>query len=225
MVVRLLERHGFSVAVEQELQLEASTRSIFNVYARRAPAGVEPPRRLPSAFPDQVVCASKLRSFLANQLPEYMVPAAYVFSESMPFSPNGKLDRKALPAPEADAYPTRSYEAPSNDTEVKTAAIWQEVLGLAKVGRDDNFFDLGGDSLRLMRVSLRLQQVFSKPVTVMDLFRYTTVRAIAQHLASDADSQLSEELLVDTGLRRDAMRRRRQLRQETIAEGLRGSSN
>ncbi|MCI0998344.1 AMP-binding enzyme, partial [Pseudomonas corrugata] len=88
-----------------------------------------------------------LRSHLQAQLPEYMVPVAYVRLDAMPLTPNGKLDRKALPAPEHDALITRGYEAPRGETETVLAQIWQDLLGLQQVGRHDHFFELGGHSL------------------------------------------------------------------------------
>ena len=94
-----------------------------------------------------MIDAEQLRSHLPAVLPEYMIPAAYVRLESLPLTANGKLDRKALPAPEADAYATRNYEPPQGEIETKLAAIWAEVLKLDKVGRHDNFFALGGHSL------------------------------------------------------------------------------
>src|SRR6185312_1817761 len=89
------------------------------------------------------VGAERLRAHLSAVLPDYMVPAAYVRMERLPLTPNGKLDRKALPAPEQEAYAVRGYEAPVGEIEAKLAAVWAEVLKLEKVGRHDNFFDLG----------------------------------------------------------------------------------
>ncbi len=141
--------------------------------------------------------AEQFRSHLSASLPEYMVPAAYVRLESFPLTPNGKLDRKALPAPEADAFATRSYEPPRDETEQKIAAIWQEVLQFDKVGREDNFFDLGGNSLQLIKVHSRLRQAFDKEIKVVDMFRFTTVRSLAQRFASEQDSSLSVEVQTD----------------------------
>src|SRR5476651_356951 len=88
-----------------------------------------------------------LRSHLQEQLPEYMVPAVYVLLEAMPLTPNGKLDRKALPAPDSDALIRRGYEAPQGETETTLARIWMQLLNVEQVGRHDHFFDLGGHSL------------------------------------------------------------------------------
>jgi amino acid adenylation domain-containing protein len=91
--------------------------------------------------------ADELREHLRRNLPEYMVPAAFVALERLPLTPNGKLDRKALPAPEGDAYARRSYEPPLGEVEAALAGIWAEMLGVERVGRWDNFFELGGHSL------------------------------------------------------------------------------
>ena len=104
------------------------------------------------------VGAEALRSHLAVRLPDYMVPAAYVRLSRLPLTPNGKLDRKALPAPDGEAYATRSYEAPQGEVEETLARIWSEVLGLERVGRHDNFFDLGGHSLLAVRVLERMRR-------------------------------------------------------------------
>ena len=85
------------------------------------------------------VDAEALRAHLSARLPEYMVPAAYVLLANLPLTSNGKLDRKALPAPDADAYVTRGYEAPVGEVETTLARIWAEVLKLERVGRNDNF--------------------------------------------------------------------------------------
>ena len=93
-----------------------------------------------------------LRQHLRALLPEYMVPAAYVRLEEMPLTGNGKLDRKALPAPEGEAYGRREYEAPVGEVEKTLAGVWAEVLKLERVGRNDNFFELGGHSLLAITV-------------------------------------------------------------------------
>jgi acyl-coenzyme A synthetase/AMP-(fatty) acid ligase len=99
-----------------------------------------------------------LRAHLGERLPAYMVPAAYVRLDELPLGRTGKLDRKALPAPEADAYSTRDYEPPVGETETALAEIWAEVLGIDRVGRRDNFFELGGHSLLAVTLLDRMRE-------------------------------------------------------------------
>jgi aryl carrier-like protein len=105
-----------------------------------------------------VVAAEELRRQLSGQLPEYMVPAAYVRLEELPLTANGKLDRKALPAPEGDAYAVKRYEAPVGEIETRLAEIWAEMLKVERVGRHDNFFELGGHSLLAVKLMERMRQ-------------------------------------------------------------------
>src|SRR5262249_53011094 len=95
----------------------------------------------------QVGDVGEVRNYLKRRLPEYMAPSALVALERLPLTTNGKLDRKALPAPEGDAYVRRRYEPPVGEIETRLARIWAEVLKIDRVGRHDNFFGLGGHSL------------------------------------------------------------------------------
>jgi amino acid adenylation domain-containing protein len=137
------------------------------------------------------VGAERLRAHLSAVVPDYMVPAAYVRMERLPLTPSGKLDRKALPAPEGDAYAARGYEEPVGEMETKLAEVWAEVLQLEKVGRHDNFFELGGHSLLAVRVVSRLQQVLSVEVAVRDLFAHPELADLARHLQGAAHAELS----------------------------------
>ena len=101
----------------------------------------------------------ELRTHLSGRLPEYMVPAAFVKLERMPLTPNGKVDRKALPAPEGDAYAVQGYEAPQTETEEVLAKIFADVLKLERVGRHDNFFALGGHSLLVLMLIERMRRI------------------------------------------------------------------
>ncbi|TFF01531.1 non-ribosomal peptide synthetase, partial [Pseudomonas sp. BCA14] len=99
-----------------------------------------------------------LRAHLLAQLPDYMVPQLFVHLEALPLSPNGKLDRKALPAPDLATLRVRAYEAPVGDTEMALARLWGELLNVEQVGRHDHFFELGGHSLLAVSLIGRLRQ-------------------------------------------------------------------
>src|SRR5205807_2724043 len=116
--------------------------------------------------PGSALEAESLRSHLAASLPAYMVPAAYVHLEVFPLTPNGKLDRKALPVEQAEARSSRSWEPPQGDLETRLARIWTEVLQLERVGRHDNFFDLGGHSLLAVRVVARMREQLGLQVAI-----------------------------------------------------------
>jgi aspartate racemase len=124
--------------------------------------------------------ASDLRPFLEDRLPDYAIPSAIVTVAALPVTPNGKIDRTALPAPgtgrpELDA----TYVAPQTDTERLITALWQEVLGIQKPGIHDNFFDLGGHSLLVVLLHNRLKEAFRRDISIVDLFRYPTIAALA----------------------------------------------
>src|ERR1700733_9402632 len=131
-----------------------------------------------------------LRAHLSEKLPDYMVPAAYVRLEFLPRTPNGKLDRKALPAPDGDAYAVRGYESPRGEIEIRLAQIWADLLKLGKIGRYDNFFELGGHSLLAVRVVTRLQQALRLEVAMRDLFAHPVLADLARSLETAAHSVL-----------------------------------
>jgi amino acid adenylation domain-containing protein len=135
-------------------------------------------------FPDQESLLSDVRLFLRERLPEYMVPAAYVRLESLPVTPNGKLDPRALPAPQGDAYAVRRYVPPQGELESALAAIWSEVLKLEKVGRHDDFFALGGHSLLALRVLFRVNDCFQTELSVPILLEHSVLMEFAEKLRS-----------------------------------------
>jgi amino acid adenylation domain-containing protein len=127
------------------------------------------------------VAVDMLREALAAKLPDYMVPAAYVFLDKFPLTPNRKVDRKALPAPTASTT-TRSanYVPPRTNSEKQVAAIWELLLDNQNVGVTENFFDLGGHSLLVIRLQARLRQQFGWEPSLIELFQFPTVASIAK---------------------------------------------
>ncbi|HEX7183172.1 MAG TPA: amino acid adenylation domain-containing protein, partial [Thermoanaerobaculia bacterium] len=136
------------------------------------------------------IAAAELRAYLAVRLPDYMVPAAWVLLEKLPLTNSGKVDRKALPAPEA---PSVGYVAPRSPVEQIVAGLWAELLRVPRVGIEDNFFDLGGDSIRAVRLVSRVNERLSADLKVQDVFKYQTVGALAERLAIRSGSSLAEE--------------------------------
>ncbi|WP_375773035.1 amino acid adenylation domain-containing protein [Archangium gephyra] len=127
---------------------------------------------------------AELRTFLQSRLPEHMVPSAFVALEKLPLSPNGKLDRKALPAPELGVQSAgQPFEAPRTGVEQLIAGIWKEVLQVERVGLDDPFFALGGNSLLALQVHRRLKAGLGTDLALTQLFQYPTVRALAERLS------------------------------------------
>ena len=124
--------------------------------------------------------AAELRGHIAARLPEYMVPAAFVRLAALPVTANGKLDRRALPAPDGDAVVQRAYEAPEGAIEEVLAAVWRELLGVERVGRQDHFFELGGHSLVAVRMFGRLQQAFQVELRLTSLFAAPTLAGFAE---------------------------------------------
>jgi hypothetical protein len=128
-----------------------------------------------------------LRDYLRERLPDYMVPSAFVMLDALPLTPNGKVDRKNLPSPTGrPAARAGGFVAPCSDIERQIAEVWQELLGVDTVGANDNFFDLGGHSLLMVRVHGRLSGIFKGNLSVVDLLRYPTVASLAAFVAAEA---------------------------------------
>jgi acyl carrier protein len=124
-----------------------------------------------------------LKTFLRATLPDYMVPAHWVVLQQFPLTPNGKLDRKALPTPDADEL-RRAYVPPETELEQRVAAIWAQLLGVERVGLGDNFFDLGGHSLLAAQVTARLQSELAVNVPLVSLFQAGTLQAYAMSISA-----------------------------------------
>ncbi|MES3000206.1 MAG: phosphopantetheine-binding protein, partial [Pseudomonadota bacterium] len=148
-----------------------------------AHVGAEPPQPM------------QLKEALAGLLPAVMVPQHVLVLPALPLTPNGKIDRKALPDPRA-VIAVRQAGSPESALEKTIASIWAEVLGLPSVGTSDNFFDLGGHSLLVVQVQRRLREACGREVSITDMFRLPTVRALASHLSGsdEAASAVSDGL-------------------------------
>jgi acyl carrier protein len=123
-----------------------------------------------------------LRGYLLERLPEYMVPRAYVLLEQIPLTAEGKVDIKALLAPKEGSIGIRRYEMPEGEIETAVAGIWADVLRVERIGRHDDFFELGGRSLRAVQVAARVRQVLDIDLTIRDIFEHPTLSSLAEQI-------------------------------------------
>jgi amino acid adenylation domain-containing protein len=161
----------------------------------------------------EVPSAAEIRRFLRDRVPDYMVPSTVATLAAFPVTPNGKIDRTALPAPEAERQSDEAFVAPRTETERRLATIWRDVLQVNDVGVHDNFFDLGGHSLLVVQLHSRMRDAFERELSVVDLFRYPTVESQVRELLQPRDGA-ERAGVVDARDRaakqRDALKRRRQ---------------
>ncbi len=136
------------------------------------------------------IAKEALRDHLKQSLPEFMVPAHYMYLDELPLTPNGKIDRRALPPPRSTPKPSSasSRTVPGNALEAKLVQLWQSVLGRGEVGIDDNFFDVGGHSLLVVRLHRQIVKLVDTPVSLTDLYRFPTIRALVVHLTGDREA-------------------------------------
>jgi amino acid adenylation domain-containing protein len=128
---------------------------------------------------------AELRHFLREEAADYMIPATFTLMDELPLSPTGKVDRAKLPRPPRDQPSGAAQPAAGNETETMLLEIWRKVLGTGSVGVNDNFFDLGGTSLQLIQVHATIASVMHSDLTVVDLFHYPRISALAARLAPD----------------------------------------
>jgi amino acid adenylation domain-containing protein len=165
------------------------------------------------------VSPEELREHLRQFLPEYMVPSAFVVMDSLPLAVNGKVDRQMLPPPGAPGQEKSvPHVAPRTETENVIAQVWREVLGVESIGIEDNFFDVGGHSLLAVSVNRRLRELFDKELSVVDMFKYTTISGLAAFLTQENNGDAKEETAFEEGrdrgeARKNSMARHRQLKQ------------
>ena len=187
---------GFRIELgEIEARLaESEGVSEVNVIAREDSPG---DKRLVAYYTTSAnVRPEALRAHLLAILPEYMVPAAYVRLDRMPLTHNGKLDRKALPAPDSRAYALDTYEAPAGPVEEKLARIWAGVLGLDRISRNANFFDIGGHSLLAVRMLTLIEAEFGYSLNLPSLFRAPSIATLGQLLQRGESPSISSPYVV-----------------------------
>ncbi len=161
-------------------------------------------------------CPNALKDHLRIGLPDFMVPAHFVTLAALPQTPNGKIDRKALPAPETgpSAAVAAEFVAPTDDLQESIASIWRDVLKLPQVGVQDNFFDLGGHSLLAVQAHRRLREALQRDLSITDIFRFPTIQSLSQYLSKDgADNAAAQQGQDRAAGRRAAMARRAGMRQ------------
>ncbi|MBN1237352.1 MAG: AMP-binding protein, partial [Gammaproteobacteria bacterium] len=185
-----------AVLAQHEAVREAAVVTDGDDVAARLVAYVVAAQRGPAApRPD----GPELRGFLKTQLPEHMVPAVYVFLEALPLAPNGKVDRRALPAPDGTRPDVRApYTAPRTGTETAVADIWCELMRIDRAGVDDDFFELGGHSLLATQLIWRIRERCGVDLPLRTVFEKPTLGELAAALdgaaaAADAPDQLRLE--------------------------------
>jgi iturin family lipopeptide synthetase A len=158
----------------------------------------------------ETLSVSALREYLSGELPDYMIPSYFIHLEQMPVTPNGKINREALPEP-VDQRPQLEvvYLEPESEMEKIIARTWQEELELEKIGVNDNFFDLGGNSMIVVRLINRLNQEFNKNIPVVSMFKHRTIRTFSEYLTREQDISLAIEDRGEALKRGEQARRKR----------------
>jgi amino acid adenylation domain-containing protein/FkbH-like protein len=138
---------------------------------------------------ERELSVAELRAHLSLKLPDYMIPAYFVQLEKIPLTSNGKVDRKMLPEPKEGIVSNKAYVAPKNKMEEKLATLWQEALGLERVGMKDNFFELGGHSLKAANLVAKIHQSFNVEVPLKEIFKAPTMEGLADYIRYAKESQ------------------------------------
>ena len=131
---------------------------------------------------EHTVDKQELRLSLTKELPEYMLPSYYVFLEEMPLTPNGKIDKKALPLVSSEDVIQREYVAPTNEIEENLAALWEEVLGVEKIGTTDDFVELGGNNLKATVLINTINKAYNTRFSIQDLYETQEIMGVSKKL-------------------------------------------
>jgi natural product biosynthesis luciferase-like monooxygenase protein/FkbM family methyltransferase len=206
-----LARHGFKLAVDESILVEKNDKDpdlyVYMLYAvhprmnARAAAGANngSTRSTSSNGHRGPLSIDELRGYLREKLPEYMIPSAFVVMNSIPLTPNGKVDRSALPELSASVLDEEELILPQTATEEELAEIWKGLLGVDKVGANRSFFDVGGHSLLATQMVSQIRDKFAVSITLRDFFRAPTIRGLAEIveeaiLARSGDERIDELL-------------------------------
>jgi hypothetical protein len=158
---------------------------------------------------------AEMKDHLRANLPDVMVPAHVVGLADLPHTPNGKIDRNGLPSL-AEVMGRRAESAPivaaENDLERIVLEVWQETLGTDQIGIDDNFFDIGGHSLLIVRMHRRLKEVLERPLALTELYRFPTIRGFSAAMSPDSQSDSMKQTADRAARRRETMAARRRVR-------------
>ncbi|HYW19654.1 MAG TPA: amino acid adenylation domain-containing protein [Nodularia sp. (in: cyanobacteria)] len=149
---------------------------------------------------------SQLRKFLQQKLPDYMIPSTFIVIDSLPLTHNGKLDRRALPAPEITLKPNHQHLLPRNPIEEKLVAIWAEILNLKQISIDDNFFELGGHSLLATQVISKIRQTLQIELSLSRLFEMPTIATLAEEISQELEQKQEKSIIAPQRLSREARR-------------------
>jgi aspartate racemase len=177
--------HGYRIE-PGEIEIALRTHKIINQACVVPHTDANGSKRLVGYFTTadgRELTAKELKQFLSGKIPAHMVPALFVHMEALPLSPNGKVDRAVLPAPVFEKEESPAMRSTATELEAQISEVWKRVLRVERVGLDDNFFDLGGDSLLLLAVHSNLQKGLQLEIPITDLFEFTTVRTLAARLS------------------------------------------
>ena len=218
-ITALLDQHHFTFAVDELINVERDEAGIdvhvYMLYAKRpeeSRSGTEAVPELLSVAGNGALSVRQLRKNLQDKLPAYMIPSSFTLLSELPLTPNGKVDLHALPEPgEPAAEMLASYVAPKTRAEQIIAESWRQVLQLRQVGVNDNFFEVGGTSLRLVQVNSKLRQAFNRSIPVVEMFRHPTISDLARYLGAEEEEKPGFEHIQErAGKRAGALNRQAQ---------------
>jgi amino acid adenylation domain-containing protein/FkbM family methyltransferase len=204
-ITGMLQAHGFNYVLDQDAAFVNT--GLYHIYAVHPRRGAEPAREQsetsgPTRLGKRALTTAGLQSFLKTKLPEHMIPAAFVTLAALPLLPNGKVNRRELPAPDQMRPDMdRVYVAPRNPVEEELAAIWSEILAIEGIGVDDNFFILGGHSLLATQAISRIREAFQIELPLRSIFEAPTVAGLSEIILESLAEQFGtaelDNLLAD----------------------------